>query len=292
MSDDFVSSPFDAIRQYDQMGNEYWSARDLQVLLGYAKWQKFEDTIQRAIKACENSGNDPEANFTRSGKPIITGKGRRQEAGDYHMSRYACYLVAMSGDSHKEEIAAAQTYFAVQTRRQEIADEQESLETEEGKRIKYRGKMRFLDNELKGEAHKAGARSPRDFSDFFDSGYRGLYGGETENDIHARKELQPNEKILDFMGSEELADNIFRAAQTDAKLKREKPQRKGQANETHYEVGREVRDTIKRLGGTMPEYLPKPEKSVDQLEKKRKLDIQSFLQRREQPQLLAFDDEE
>jgi DNA-damage-inducible protein D len=178
MSDDFVSSPFDAIRQYDKYGHEYWSARDLQGLLGYAKWQKFEDTIQRAIKACENSGNNPEANFTRSGKPIISGKGRRQEVVDYRMTRYACYLVAMSGDSHKEEIAAAQTYFAVQTRRQELADEQEALETEEGKRIKYRGKMRFLDNELKDEAHKAGARNPRDYSDFFDSGYRGLYGGE------------------------------------------------------------------------------------------------------------------
>ena len=150
--------------------------------------------------------------------------------------------------------------------------------------------MRFLDNELKGEVHKTGARSPRDFSDFFDSGYKGLYGGETENDIHTRKQLKPNEKILDHMGSEELGANIFRVTQTHARLRREKPQSKEQANETHHEVGREVRETIKRLGGTMPEHLPTPEKSVDQLERERKLEIQKFLQRREQPQLPAFDD--
>jgi DNA-damage-inducible protein D len=292
MSNNFVSSPFDAIRRYDKHGNEYWSARELQSLLGYAKWQKFEDTIQRAIKACENSGNDPEPNFTRSGKVSGKGKYGNYPVADYHMTRYACYLVAMIGDSHKEEIAAAQTYFAIQTRRQELADEQESLETEEGKRIKYRGKMRFLDNELKDEVHKAGARNPRDYSDFFDSGYRGLYGGEAENDIHARKGLQPKEKVLDHMESEELGTNIFRATQTRAKLRREKPQSKEHANDTHYEVGKKVRQTIEELGGTMPENLPTPEKSIQQLERERKLEIQKFLRSREQPQLLAFEDEE
>ncbi len=289
MSDDYVSSPFDAIRHYDKNGNEYWSARDLCKLLGYSTWQKFQSAIEQAKMACENSRQATLDHFNLQVNLITAGKGAKKPKEDYHLTRYACYLVALNADPTKEIVAQAKTYFAIQTRRQELADEEASLETEEGKRIKHCGKMRFLDNELKGEAHKAGARNPRDFSDFFDSGYRGLYDGETENDIHARKGLQPKEKILDYMGSEELADNIFRAAQADAKLKREKPQIKKQANDTHYEVGRQVRDTIKRLGGTMPEHLPKPEKSVDQLEKEQKREIQKFLQRREQPQLPAFE---
>ncbi len=293
MSNDFVSSPFDAIRQYDQHGNEYWSARDLQILLGYAKWQKFEDTIQRAIKACENSGNDPELNFTRSAKPIITGKGRRQEARDYHMSRYACYLVAMSGDSHKEEIAAAQTYFAVQTRRQELADGRLGLpETEEERRLRLRGQIRETDAQLKNQVKKAGARNKQDYATFFDSGYQGLYGGETENDIHERKQLEPNQKILDHMGSDELSYNDFRATLTKQKLEREQPSRKEQANDAHFEMGKAVRKTIIETGAILPEHLLTPEKSIQQLEKERKLEIQRFLQRREQPQLPTFEGEE
>ncbi len=291
MSDDFVSSPFDAIRHYDKNGNEYWIARELHKLLGYSTWQRFQGVIEQAKIACENSGQATLDHFNIDVKIVKAGATKKPKE-DYRLSRYACYLVALNADPAKEIVAQAKTYFAVQTRRQELADERETLENEEGKRIKYRGKMRFLDNELNDEAHKAGARNPRDYSDFFDSGYRGLYSGETENDIHARKGLQPKDKILDHMGSEELGANIFRATQTHAKLRRENPQSKEQANDTHYEVGREVRDTIKRLGGTMPEHLPKPEKSVDQLEKERKLEIQKFLQRREQPQLPTFENEE
>jgi len=291
MSDDFVSSPFDAIRHYDKNGNEYWIARELHKLLGYSTWQRFQGVIEQAKIACENSGQATLDHFNIDVKIVKAGATKKPKE-DYRLSRYACYLVALNADPAKEIVAQAKTYFAVQTRRQELADERETLENEEGKRIKYRGKMRFLDNELKDEAHKAGARNPRNYSDFFDSGYRGLYSGETENDIHARKGLQPKDKILDHMGSEELGANIFRATQTHAKLRRENPQSKEQANDTHYEVGREVRDTIKRLGGTMPEHLPKPEKSVDQLEKERKLEIQKFLQRREQPQLPTFENEE
>jgi len=293
MSDDFVSSPFDAIRQYDKYGHEYWSARDLQGLLGYAKWQKFEDTIQRAIKACENSGNNPEANFTRSGKVSGKGKHGNYPVADYHMTRYACYLVAMSGDSHKEEIAAAQTYFAVQTRRQELADERLGLpETEEERRIRLRGQIRETNTQLKAQVKKAGARDKRDHAAFFDSGYEGLYDGETENDIHERKELKANQKILDHMGSDELSYNDFRATLTKQKLEREQPSRKEQANEAHHEMGKAVRKTIIETEAILPENLPTPEKSIQQLEKERKLEIQKFLHRREQPQLPAFKNEE
>src|SRR5258708_11131938 len=207
-------------------------ARELQKLLGYSTGKRFQGVIEKAKIACENSGQATLDHFNIDVKIVKAGATKKPKE-DYRLSRYACYLVALNADPAKEIVAKAKTYFDVQTRRQELDDERETLENEEGKRIKYRGKMRFLDNELNDEAHKAGARNPRDYSDFFDSGYRGLYGGETENDIHARKELQPKEKILDYMGSEELADNIFRAAQTDAKLKREKPQRKEQANGTH-----------------------------------------------------------
>jgi DNA-damage-inducible protein D len=290
MLDDFVSSPFDAIRQYDQMGNEYWSARDLCKLLGYSTWQKFQSVIEQAKIACENSGQATSDHFNLQVNLIIAGKGAKKPKEDYHLTRYACYLIALSADPAKEIVAQAKTYFAVQTRRQELADGRLGLsETEEERRIRLRGQIRETDTQLKVQVKKAGARDKQDYAAFFDSGYKGLYGGETENDIHERKELQPNQKILDYMGSDELSYNDFRATLTKQKLERERPSRKEQANEAHHEMGKAVRKTIIETGAILPEHLPTPEKSIQQLEKERKLEIQKFLQRREQPHLPAFD---
>jgi DNA-damage-inducible protein D len=290
MLDDFVSSPFDAIRQYDQHGNEYWSARDLCKLLGYSTWQRFQGVIEQAKIACENSGQATLDHFNIDVKIVKAGATKKPKE-DYRLSRYACYLIALSADPAKEIVAQAKTYFAVQTRRQELADGRLGLpETEEERRLRLRGQIRETDAQLKNQVKKAGARNKQDYATFFDSGYQGLYGGETENDIHERKDLEPDQKILDHMGSDELSYNDFRATLTKQKLEREQPSRKEQANEAHFEMGKAVRKTIIETGAILPEHLPTPDKSIQQLERERKLEIQKFLQRREQPQLPAFDD--
>lgn len=291
MPNNFTSSPFDAIRRFDQIGNEYWSARELAKILTYDNHRNFLRVIDKAKISCEGSGQAPLDHFVGVDTMLSLGSGAKRRGKDYRLSRYACYLIALNADPAKEIVAQAKTYFAIQTRRQELADELQRLpQTEETERIEYRGKMRFLDNQLKGAVHNAGAEKPKDYAEFFDSGYKGLYGGETENAIHKRKRLKNKEKILDHMGSEELGANIFRATQTNAKLRREKPQSKELANDTHYEVGKKVRQTIEELGGTMPEDLPAPEKSIQQLEKERDKEIQKFLHRQEQPLLAIFDE--
>jgi DNA-damage-inducible protein D len=292
MSNDFVSSPFDAIRQYDKNGKEYWSARDLCKLLGYSTWQKFQSVIEQAKIACENSGQTTSDHFNLQVKLITAGKGAKKPKEDYHLTRYACYLVALNADPAKEIVAQEKTYFAVQTRRQELADERLGLpETEEERRLRLRGQIRETDAQLKAQVKKAGARNKQDYATFFDNGYQGLYGGETENDIHERKDLEPDQKILDHMGSDELSYNDFRATLTKQKLEREQPFRKEQANQAHYEMGKAVRKTIIETGAILPEHLPTPEKSIQQIERERKLEIQRFLQRKEQPQLPTFEDE-
>jgi len=275
---DFATSPFDAICQTDEQGNEYWSARDLYKILGYTQWRNFQSVVvKRAMKACEENGRDVSDHFVQSYKVIQHGKGSAQSAVDIRLSRYAAYLTVMNGDPNMPIVAMGQEYFAEQTRRQEIADQMAAL-PEEPRRLLYRARISMDNQRLNEAAREAGVISPGDFATFTNHGYRGLYNGETENMIHARKKLAENERILDFMGSEELGDNIFRAVQTDAKLRRENIKGKSEANQTHLEVGKEVRETIKRLGGTMPEDLPTPTRSIQQLQREEQMRVEQSQQ--------------
>ncbi len=279
-------SPFDAIRHENEQGNEYWSARELAKLLGYTQYNKFTKAIAKAEEACKNSGQSATDHFTQTGEMIGVGKGAKRQFDTIYLSRYACFLVVENADSSKPIVALGQTYFAVQTRRQELADQLAALPDDQ-KRLIYRSEMAAWNQKLNDAAKQAGVITPNDFATFTDHGYSGLYGGLHENDIHAHKGLvSPKQKILDYMGSEELADNIFRAAQTDAKLRREEIQGKGAANQTHFEVGRKVRQTIADLGGTMPENLPTPEKSIQQLQHEEQKRLQQG------PQLSLFNLEE
>ncbi len=267
-SDTLYTSPFDAIRKEGEQGREYWSARDLGKLLGYTtNYRNFQKAIDKAKVACEGSGQAASDHFAQVRKPIKGGKGAIQNVQDYHLSRYACYLIVQNADSEKPIVALGQTYFAVQTRRQELADQLATL-PEDQKRLILRSEMAVFNQQLAEAAHNAGVIQPQDFAIFQDHGYMGLYGGLREDDIHVRKSLETEDKILDYMGSEELGANIFRATQTDAKLRREGVQGKVQANQTHHEVGKKVCGfIINELGGTPPEDLPTPEKSIQQLQR-------------------------
>lgn len=258
-------SPFEAIRRENADGIEYWSARDLAKILGYAKWDKFKHVIQRAQEACRNSGQKLEDHFLQMGKMVGLGSGAQRNIENFHLSRYACYLIIQNSDPNKPIVALGQTYFAVQTRRQEVADELAGL-PEDQLRLIRRSQITIYNSQLAAAAQQSGVIEPIDFAIFQDHGYQGLYGGLKAGDIHARKELQKNQEILDYMGSDELAANIFRASQTKQKLEREQVRGKAKANRAHYEVGKEVRNTIERLGGTMPEDLPTPQESIQQLE--------------------------
>lgn len=282
------TSPFDAIRRVDEHGHEYWSARELYKLLGYSTWQKFQKPIQEAQTACESSGQAVGDHFNLQVNMISAGKGAQRPREDYHLSRYACYLIIQNADPAKPIVALGQTYFAVQTRRQEIADELTLAGLpEEQKRLVFRELMATYNTRLADAARIAGVISPTDFSTFQDHGYMGLYAGRRENDIHREKGLTSGkQKILDYMGSEELAANLFRATQTDAKLRRDQISRKEQANLTHYRVGQEVREAIKRLGGTMPEDLPTPAKSIQELQR----DEQKRIEAERQPSLFESPD--
>jgi DNA-damage-inducible protein D len=267
MQGDAHVSPFDGIRRIGENGDEYWSARELYKLLGYATWQRFQHAIAQAKIACENSGQAAADHFNIDVKIVKAGATTKPRE-DYKLSRYACYLIIQNADPSKPIVALGQTYFAVQTRRQEIADELALVGLpEEQKRLIFRSLMSTYNTRLADTARAAGVIEPRDFSTFQDHGYMGLYAGRRENDIHREKRLEPDQKILDYMGSEELAANMFRATQADAKMKRDQVKTKGQANITHYRVGQEVREAIARLGGTMPENLPIPEKSIQELQR-------------------------
>ncbi len=230
-------SPFETIRRESEEGIEYWSARDLAKILGYTQYNKFTNVVQKAETACVNSQQVIEDHFTHVSEMIETGKGAKRKFETVFLSRYACYLIVQNADSNKPIVALGQTYFAVQTRRQELADELAAL---------------------------PGVIESIDFAIFQDHGYQGLYGGLKARDIHVRKGLKKSHEILDYMGSDELAANIFRASQTKQKLEREQVKGKGKANRAHHEVGKAVRDTIKHLGGTMPEDLPTPVESIQQ----------------------------
>ena len=262
------TSPFDGIRHEDEHGKEFWSARELGKLLGYGEYRKFKNAIEKAEEACQNSGQAVADHFVHVGGMIEVGKGARRKVEDVHLTRYACYLLVENADPSKPIVALGQAYFAVQTRRQEINDELALANLpEDQKRLIFRSLMSTYNVRLAEAAKQAGVIEPRDFATFQDHGYMGLYDGMRENDIHARKGLQPEEKILDYMVSEELAANMFRATQANAKLQRDQVSTKEQANVTHYLVGQEVREAIKRLGGTMPEDLPTPEKSIQDLQR-------------------------
>ena len=279
------ASPFESIRRTDEDGNEYWSARDLSKVLGYTEWRNFKSAIEKAQIACANSNQEISDHFVEANKLIESGKGARRQVEDVLLSRYACYLIVQNADPSKEIVALGQTYFAVQTRRAEMADDALAGLTEDQRRLYPRAQLTEHNRLLAAAANEAGVVAPDDFAIFQDHGYMGLYGGLKARDIHARKGLKKRQHILDHMGSTELAANLFRATQTEEKLRRENIQGKTASNQTHFEVGRKVRQTIEELGGTMPEELPTPPTSIQQLQRDEK---QRAIQQR-QPSL--FDEE-
>lgn len=264
----YSEQTFESIKHVNEYGEEYWLARELQPVLEYAQWRRFSDAIERAKLACKNSGFAVEDHFADVGKMVDIGSGAEREIDDVMLSRYACYLIVMNGDPRKEVIAIGQSYFAVKTRQQELIDNYEQM-TEDQKRLAIRNEMIAHNKSLAEAAQMAGIADQREYAIFQNKGYQGLYGGLGAKEIHARKGLKKSQKILDHMGSTELAANLFRATQTDEKLRRENIQGKQAAYDTHYQVGKKVRQTIKELGGTMPEDLPTPQKSIAQIERER-----------------------
>ena len=255
---------FESIKYVDEDGNEYWYARELQKVLEYTQWRSINDLIKRAKVACKESGNNIHDHFAIQRKMVDIGSKTQREVLDYKLSRYACYLIVMNGNPKKEIIALAQTYFAIQTRKQELLEEKYNSLTEDEKRFYQRDLTKKGNYSLNQTAKNAGVKN---FDKFHNAGYKGLYNGETANDIAKRKGLRYREDILDNMGSEELAANLFRITQTDAKLKKGNIIGEGNANEIHYNVGKKVRNAIGDIGGTMPEDLPTPNKSLKELEK-------------------------
>lgn len=255
---------FEDIMHIDESGVEFWYARELQLVLNYKEWRKFENVINKAKESCKNGNINVFDCFVDVDKSIISGKGRKSIIKDYKLNRYACYLIAQNGDPRKKVIALAQTYFAMQTRKQELTEKEYSMLTEDEKRFYQRNLTRKGNYSLNQTAKKAGVKN---FDRFHNNGYKGLYNGETADDIAKRKGLRYREDILENMGSDELIANLFRISQTEQKLKRDNIQTEKEANKAHYEVGSKIRNTIKELGGSMPEDLPTPKKSLKQLEK-------------------------
>lgn len=264
----YTESLFESIRHVNEYGQEFWYARDLQIALEYTEWRNFCKVIEKAKEACRGSNNAVSDHFVDVNK-IVNAGATSKDIGDIQLSRYACYLIVQNGDPRKKVIALGQTYFAVKTRQQELIENYENL-SEDQKRIAIRQEMKEHNKMLVAAAKDAGVETTLDYAIFQNYGYMGLYGGLKASDIKERKGLKKSQDILDYMGYEELAANLFRATQTEAKLRRENIQGKQEANKTHFEVGKKVRDTIKDLGGTMPEDLPTPEKSIQQLESEQK----------------------
>ena len=261
------SKTFEDIKHIDENGIEFWYAREIMEVLQYSKWQNFEKIIDKAKTSCKNSDISVFEHFTDVSKTIKMPKGAEKTILDYKLTRYACYLIAQNGDSRKKVIALAQTYFAVQTRKQEISEKEYSMLTEDEKRFYQRDLTRKGNYSLNQTAKNAGVKN---FDRFHNSGYKGLYNGETADDIAKRKGLRYREDILDNMGSDELIANLFRISQTEQKLKRDNIQTEKEANKTHYNIGKNIREVIAKNGGTMSEELPTPKKSLKQLEKENK----------------------
>ena len=258
---------FEDIRHIDEFNNEYWYARELQLVLEYKQWRRFEQAIERAKRACENSDINVSVHFADIGKLSRRANNAEVMINDYKLSRYACYLIAQNGDSRKKVIAMAQTYFAIQTRKQELNEIEYNTLTEDEKRFYQRDLTRKGNYSLNQTAKNSGVKN---FDKFHNAGYKGLYNGETADDIAKRKGLRYREDILDNMGSDELIANLFRVSQTEQKLKKDNIQTERDATNAHFEVGKNIRDVIAKNGGTLPEKLPTPKKSLKQLEKENK----------------------
>jgi len=262
---------FEGIRRENEYGESYWMARQLGKVLDYAEYRNFQPVIAKAKKSCKNSGQEIEDHFVEMHEMVNIGSGAERSMPSYALSRYACYLIVQNGEPSKPVIANGQTYFAMQTRRQELADDQKFQQLQEDeKRLLLRNELTVHNKKLVKTAQQAGVESNLDFAIFQNHGYKGLYGGLDAKGIHKHKGLKKSQKILDHMGSTELAANLFRATQTEEKLRREEIKGKSKANKAHYEVGAKVRQTIQELGGTMPEDLPKPEKGIKQLQGRQK----------------------
>lgn len=256
---------FEDIKHVREDGSEFWKARELSVVLDYTQWRNFQKVINRAMIACENSGHDSNLDFAEVSK-IVEAGATNKKIKDYDLSRYACYLIMQNGDPRKEVIALGQTYFAIQTYRQEVADHFNQLD-EDRRRLVVRGDIKQWNQLLAETAHDAGVITAEEFAIFQNAGYMGLYGGMTVDDIHDKKELEVGQKILDYMGSTELIANLFRISQTEEKLRKDKIEDAKTATAVHHNVGKEVRKAIEEIGGTMPEDLPTPKKSIEQIEK-------------------------
>lgn len=268
----YTESLFESIKHINDYGEEFWYARELQIALDYKRWDKFQNVISKAMEACKNSENNVDDHFSHVGK-IVEAGATYKDVGDIELSRYACYLIVQNGDSRKKVIALGQTYFAVKTRQQELIENYDDL-TEDKKRLAIRNEMKIHNKSLAEAANLAGISDSKDYAIFQNKGYQGLYGGLGRKEIHSKKGLKKSQDILDYMGSTELAANLFRATQTDEKLRKEHIVGKNAANQTHYEVGKKVRQTIKELGGTMPEDLPTPRKSIKQIEREQRKDLE------------------
>ncbi len=264
---EYTEKVFEDIKHIDEFGNEYWLARELMEVLEYTLWQRFSNVIKKAIDNCKNSNNNTSDHFISADKMVSIGSNTMRNITDYKLSRYACYLIVLNCDPRKKVIALAKTYFAIQTRKQELSEKEYSELSEDEKRFYQRNLTRKGNNSLNIVARNAGVKN---FDKFHNAGYKGLYNGETANDIAKRKGLRYREDILDNMGSEELAANLFRITQTEAKLKRDNVIGESKANNTHFIVGKNVREAIKKNGSVMPEDLPIPDKSLKELEKQSK----------------------
>lgn len=264
--DDLLKSPFEKIKRMSEDGFEFWSARDLSKLLEYSEYGKFLNPINKAKESCKSSGYDVEDHFAQVSEMVEIGSGAEREVEDYRLSRFACYLIVQNADPTKKNVAMGQAYFAIKTHQKELIEEEEQklIQSEENQRRLFLSEeMKKHNKHLADAASNAGVKEPRDYAIFQNYGYKGLYGGLDRQAIHNRKGLKKSQDILDHMGSTELAANLFRATQTEEKLRRENIKGKYKANQTHYEVGKKVRETIQELGGTMPEDLP----TVDSIKK-------------------------
>ena len=267
LSENYSNKTFEDIKHIDENGIEFWYARELQSVLNYIEWRKFENVINKAKESCKNSDISVFEHFVDVDKLSKRANNAEVIIKDYKLTRYACYLVAQNGDSRKKVIALAQTYFAIQTRKQEISEKEYSSLTEDEKRFYQRNLPRKGNYSLNQTAKNAGVKN---FDKFHNAGYKGLYNGENADDIAKRKGLRYREDILDNMGSDELIANLFRIFQTEQKLKKDNIRSEKEANVTHYNIGRNIREVIAKNGGTMPEELPTPKKSLKQLEKENK----------------------